>query len=147
MAWTRTRSPEIVRVFPPPDLFPGISEGDWIEFELDWGAARRARIAARGVVSRLDPHSPSGSTTTVDTLTFNLAKLEEVVCAWSDSAPVTREALGQLDPALHDWLCREFDKHLGESRRTDAEKNALREVSQPGRQVETSPVRLRTSRK
>ena len=125
------------RIYPPPTL-PGIAEGDWVEIETDWTAALRQRMDARGFNNTWDPTVQRFSLR-ADPLARKLALLETIVVAWSDPAPVTPEALADLHPLVHDWICGEFDRLAAP--RTEPEKNGSRPSSSAGPQAATaSPV-------
>jgi len=126
------------RVFPPSTL-PGIVEGDWIEISVGWNAGRRQRVESAGNKSIYDP-AVGRFVITGDVFARRLALAQDVVVAWSDPTPVTPEVLrDNLDPAVHDWICNEFDR-LSAGRSEDAEKNSGTASSPGPSAAQTSPA-------
>lgn len=102
----------------PPLTLPCINEGDWVEILTVYNAGIRRRVLARAI--GVDVMSQGGPSASVDIFQYRQALLEEIIRSWSDSAPVTPDAIEQLHPGVQDWIAQQYDDLT--KVRTDAEK-------------------------
>lgn len=105
-----------VRLTPPAEL--GFGPEEWLEIKsrLTVGIRRRAmQKAMQG--------------TEFDQMLYTQALIEQIVVNWSDSTPVSPEALESLDFAIQDWIVAEFNRLA--TGRTEAEKNPSGSESSP----------------
>jgi hypothetical protein len=111
---------ETVRLHPPATL-PGVEEGDWIEVRGTYTAGMRREVIGKGRdVSR------EGQ---LDVWAFRKALLEAVVVGWSDSEPVTPDALEAMPADVQDWIAAEFERRT--SARSVEEKKDSNGSSSP----------------
>lgn len=107
----------------PPISLPGIEEGDWIEIASIYTAGARQRVMKRAMQIHIGVgtnNTPSNEGVSIDAFALRQALLEEIVLAWSDSAPVNPDNLAALPADVADWITEEFDKNV--ANRTDESK-------------------------
>lgn len=106
-------SSTVKRLTPPAEL--GFGPDEWIEIRPFITVAQRRRILEE---------AGFGPDTSIEVINNNTRArlLEEIVVAWSDASPVTREAVAGLPIAVADWVVREFEALAVEA--PDAGKNA-----------------------
>lgn len=135
----------VTRLFPPVSL-PGIEEGDWIDVASVYTSGMRRIVMSKAmqVHVAIGNGASAQEGVSIDAFTLRQALLEEVVRAWSDSVPVTPDALAALPIEVADWISEQFDA-LAAGRSEDVKKGLSASSASGPPPTKVSPASSSTS--